>query len=400
MAADKSDGSSDAGRDVDPVVDPTPIPGADAKGKPAQDAVLPGAGSKPAKAADAKAVTRINLALQGGGAHGAYTWGVLDRLLEEEDLEIAAMSGTSAGAMNAAALKAGWVKDGRQGARDALDDFWAQMGAVEDSNMLRWMTATFPGAMPWHVSRSMELSYAGTVSDMLSLMTTPYALGAFYRNPLRPIVEKFDFDSVCSSDGPDLFICATKVRDGKIRVFDNAEVTTDVLLASACLPTVFTAVEFYDERSGRKEAFWDGGYSGNPAIFPLFRSDLPNDVLIVSINPLERDELPMLPNEIHNRINEISFNSSLLRELRAIEYVQRLIDEGRVTSHEKKKVLIHMISDDEVMLDLSMVTKMFPNGFLLNSLKQAGRASAEKFLTDHKADLGQRSTLDMVEMFS
>ncbi|QOL80216.1 patatin-like phospholipase family protein [Pseudooceanicola spongiae] len=343
---------------------------------------------------------RINLALQGGGAHGAYTWGVLDRLLEDEDLEIAAMSGTSAGAMNGAALKAGWVKGGREGARAELDWFWAQMGAVKEGGLWPWMMAGVPVPGSMDIGRAMEMSYAGTISDMLALVTTPYALGPFYRNPLRKIVEQFDFTAVHDGEGPELFVCATKVRDGKIRVFSGPELTTEALLASACLPTVFTAVEFFDERSGRMEAFWDGGFSGNPALFPLYRQDLPDDIMVININPLERDEVPMLPNQIQNRINEISFNSSLLREMRAIEFVQRLIEEGKVTEGQMKRVLVHMVSDDKIMLDLSMVTKMFPNAYLLNALKAAGRASAETFLAEHRDDLNKVSTVNLREMFN
>lgn len=343
---------------------------------------------------------RINLALQGGGAHGAFTWGVLDRLLEDEDLEIGGISGTSAGAMNGAALKAGWAKNGREGARDELDWFWGQMGAVEDQGFWPWFMAGFPLPGTREIGRAVEYSMAGQVADMLSLMTTPYALGPFYHNPLRPIVERFDFESVCGHGGPELFVSATKVRDGKIRVFAGDEVTADALLASACLPTVFTAVEFHDPRSDRMEAFWDGGYSGNPALFPLFKSNLPNDVLIVALNPLERDELPMLPAQIQNRINEISFNSSLLRELRAVEYVQRLVDSGKVSTEEKKRVLIHMIAEDTVMQDLSVATKMFPNGYLLTSLKEAGRSAAEGFLAEHRKDLNKRSTVDLEAMFN
>jgi NTE family protein len=244
------------------------------------------------------------------------------------------------------------------------------------------------------------MSYAGTISDMLALVTTPYALGPFYRNPLRKIVEQFDFTAVHDGEGPELFVCATKVRDGKIRVFSGPELTTEALLASACLPTVFTAVEFFDERSGRMEAFWDGGFSGNPALFPLYRQDLPDDIMVININPLERDEVPMLPNQIQNRINEISFNSSLLREMRAIEFVQRLIEEGKVTEGQMKRVLVHMVSDDKIMLDLSMVTKMFPNAYLLNALKAAGRASAETFLAEHRDDLNKVSTVNLREMFN
>ncbi|MBT9383244.1 patatin-like phospholipase family protein [Pseudooceanicola sp. CBS1P-1] len=344
-------------------------------------------------------VRRINLALQGGGAHGAYTWGVLDRLLEEEDLEIAAISGTSAGAMNGAALKAGWVRGGREGARAALDDFWADMGGMRDTGLLGWVMSGIPAPALHQIGLAAEYSLVGPALDMLSLVSTPYASGPFYTNPLRAIVEKLNFDEVCHAQGPALYVNATKVRNGKIRVFEGAEVTPDALLASACLPTVFRAVEFFDAQTDRVEAFWDGGYSGNPALFPLFRPDYPDDIVIVALNPLERDEVPMLPDRIQNRMNEISFNTSLLRELRAIEYVKRLIAAGVVSSNEKKDVLIHLIADDEVMLDLSSATKMFPYCGLLEGLKQAGRASAEAFLSAHGDDLGKRSSVDMAAMF-
>ena len=342
---------------------------------------------------------RINLALQGGGAHGAFTWGVLDRLLEDEDLEIAGISGTSAGAMNGAALKAGWAKGGRDGAREELNWFWSQMGAVEEHGFWPWFMAGIPVPGTREIGMAVEYSIAGQVADMLSLMSTPYALGPFYRNPLRPVVERFDFDAVCAGEGPELYISATKVRDGKIRVFEGPEVTADAILASACLPTVFTAIEFHDPRSDRMEAFWDGGYSGNPALFPLFKAHLPGDVLIVALNPLERDELPMLPNQIQNRINEISFNSSLLRELRAVDFVQRLLSEGKVSTAEKKEVLVHLIAEDSVMQDLSMVTKMFPNSYVLTSLKAAGRAAADRFLGENRDALNERSTVNLQEMF-
>lgn len=343
---------------------------------------------------------RINLALQGGGAHGAYTWGVLDRLLDDEDLEIAAISGTSAGAMNAAALKAGWAKGGREGAQAELAWFWQQMGAMKDNSVWAWFFSGLPMPGAADIGQAMDYSFAGSVADMLSVVTTPYALGPFYRNPMQPIVDKFDFEAVCDKAGPELFVCATKVRDGKIRIFEKDEVTTDALLASACLPTLFRAVEFYDAQSGREEAFWDGGFSGNPALFPLFRSDLPDDVVIVNLNPLEREDIPMLPNEIQSRINEISFNSSLLRELRAVEFVKRLIAEGRVSKDDKKDILIHMISDDTLMQQLSSATKMFPNFFVMKMLREAGYEAADRFLGAHRGQLNHEGTLNLTGMFA
>jgi len=269
---------------------------------------------------------RINLGLQGGGAHGAFTWGVLQRLLEDERLEIAAMSGTSAGALNGAAVKSGLIENGREGAIAQLDWLWSQMAGINDMRLATWIGGPFmsPGAF----SRALEASAPFSFADTYSRMVSPYAYGPFYQNPLERIVRQFDFDEVCAKTGPDLFICATNVRTGKIRVFTGHDISTEAILASACLPEIFQAVEFEDPQTGEIEAFWDGGYTGNPALFPMFEAHLPSDIIVVNINPLVRDDLPKAPQEIQNRINEISFNSSLLRELRAISFVQRLLSDG------------------------------------------------------------------------
>ncbi|KIC42865.1 patatin [Ruegeria sp. ANG-R] len=338
---------------------------------------------------------RINLALQGGGAHGAFTWGVLDRLLDEEDVEVAAITGTSAGALNGAAFKSGMVHAGREGARACLDGLWKRMGAVGDMRIAHWMR----GIEPAHIARALEYSLPYSMAKTWSRLVSPYAYGPFYRNPLEPVVDKFNFDEICADEGPGLFVCATCVRSGKIRVFTGDELSTDAILASACLPNLFQAVEIFDPASGRTEAYWDGGYTGNPALYPLFGGDLPDDVVIVNINPLERDEVPKTPQQIQNRINEISFNSSLFRELRAINFVQRLLREGKLKAGEMSRVLVHMIADDELMNDLSAATKTFPNPVVLNRLKQAGRSAADKFLHAHKDDLGECSTVDLPAMF-
>jgi NTE family protein len=336
---------------------------------------------------------RINLALQGGGAHGAFTWGVLERLLDESGIEVAAISGTSAGALNGAAFKAGMVDAGRPGARAQLEGLWRQVGAVGDWRMQPWITALTPlariaGEM---AEAMMPVSPQGLAAQMFS----PYAWGPAYRNPLEPVVRRFRFDRVCAAEAPALFVSATNVRTGKIRVFEGAELSTETILASACLPTVFQAVEFEDPRTGQVEAFWDGGYAGNPALFPLFAPAFPDDVVIVSINPLVRPDLPRTPVEIQSRINEISFNASLLRELRAIRFVKELIADGRILRGTMKDVRLHMIADDDLMNDLSSSTKLAPTPFLLHRLRTAGQAAAERFLTAHKGDLGRRPTLDL-----
>ncbi len=338
---------------------------------------------------------QINLALQGGGAHGAFTWGVLDRLLDEEDIEVAAITGTSAGALNGAAFKSGMVANGREGARARLDGLWKRMGAIGDMRMANW----FRGLEPASIAQAMEYSLPYSIGDAWSRMVSPYAYGPFYSNPLESVVDRFNFDEVCADQGPRLFVCATCVRSGKIRVFTGDEISTNAILASACLPTLFKAVEIYDPETDRTEAYWDGGYTGNPALYPLFEGDLPDDVVIVNINPLERDELPVTPQQIQNRINEISFNSSLFRELRAINFVQRLLEEGKLKAGEMSRVLVHMIADNELMNSLSVATKTVPNPVILHKLKHAGRDAADGFLARHKDDLGQHSTVDLPAMF-
>lgn len=340
---------------------------------------------------------RINLALQGGGAHGAFTWGVLDRLLIDEDLEVAAISGTSAGALNGAAFKAGMIEGGRSGARARLEWLWTEVGARPDMHLPEWMTPFSLSA----VAKSLEASLPFMASDTLSRVVSPYAYGPFYTNPLKPIVSQFNYDTVCAEtdEGPCLFVCATNVRSGKVRVFKNREISTDAILASACLPTVFQAVRVTDPETGISDDYWDGGYTGNPAIFPFFDAAFPEDVVIVNINPLDRSETPRTAQEIQNRINEISFNSSLLRELRAIEFVQRLLKDGKLKKGEKQRVLVHMIADDALMNDLSVATKMIPTPYTLAKLKEAGQRAADDFLAKHRDDLNQRSSVDLTEMF-
>jgi len=340
---------------------------------------------------------RINIALQGGGAHGAFTWGVLDRLLDDPEIEIAAISGTSAGALNGAALKSGLVHNGRQGARDNLDWLWEQFGGLNDLRLAHWMSAFSPAAAM--VTKAIEMSPGFLASDAVSRLVSPYDYGPFYFNPLERIVRRFHYDTVCAMDGPRLFISTTNVRTGKIRVFTGDEIHTDVILASACLPTVFKSVEFMDPKTGKVEAFWDGGYTGNPALWPLYEPELPDDIVIVNINPLFRDEVPKTPQDIENRINEISFNASLLQELRAIQFVRDLIAEGRMDAGRMKNVNIHMIADDDLMTELSVATKMVPTPSVLWQLREAGWNAADKFLKDHKDHLNTEATVNLEQMF-
>jgi len=343
-------------------------------------------------------VRRINLALQGGGAHGAFTWGVLDRLLQDETIEIAGISGTSAGALNGAALKAGMMQGGRAGAREALDRLWRQVGAVGDMRLARWMQLFLPyqGAWSHLTARLAPFSPAETMTRLFS----PYDYGPLYRNPLGRIVERFRFDMVCHAEGPALFVAATNVRTGKIRVFSGDEITPDAILASACLPTLFQAVEIPDAETGVMEAYWDGGYSGNPALFPLFDPALPDDIVVVSINPLRREELPRSSQDILDRVNEISFNSSLLREFRAINFVKELIAEGKVTRGAMKDVLMHIVADDDLMNRIGATTKLIASPVLLWELREAGREACDTFLNHHGDKLNREASVDLAALFN
>ena len=333
----------------------------------------------------------INLALQGGGAHGAYTWGVCDRLLEDGRVEVAGISGTSAGALNGAAIKAGLAQGGPEAARANLAWVW---GEVErgSASLANWFAAAAPGAGAF--AAALEASPGFQVLDAATRVVSPYAWGPLYANPLRPIVERFAYDAVRSPGGPRFFVNATNVRTGKVRVFDQAQIRPEVLMAAACLPTLFQAVEVDGE------AYWDGGYTGNPALFPLYGADLPDDIVIVNINPLDRPEVPRTAQAIQNRINEIGFNTSLLRELRAIDFVHRLVRAGKIPRGAMKDVLVHMIADDALMRRLSVATKLVPTRRVIHDLFLAGRAAADAFLERDLPHVGERATVDLQAMFA
>lgn len=348
-------------------------------------------------------VRRVNLALQGGGAHGAFTWGVLERFLEEPTIEIAGLSGTSAGALNAAAVKAGLSaaagEDGRRLARKYLADIWDQVANVPDLRVSTWASDTMM-KMSGPMQRWFEMFSPTAWVENWMRVFSPYDYGGLYRDPLRPVIERLPFDAVRSPEGPKLFISATNVRTGKIRVFSGSEVGSEAVLASACLPTVFRAVEIDDPATGRREAYWDGGYSGNPALFPLFDAELPRDIVVVSINPLIRADIPRTPSEIEDRINEISFNSALLRELRAINFVRRLIADDVLENNSMKDVLIHLIADDALMSGFDANTKLMPQRAMIGHLYTAGREAADRWIEQHAAQIGVESSVDVVAMFS
>lgn len=343
----------------------------------------------------------VNLALQGGGAHGAFTWGALDRLLDEERIVVEGISATSAGAMNAAALKHGWLNGGAEGAKASMRRFWYGIAGIDgeiSDSMLAWLRAISPS--PAFIARALEASPAVLAAEAVTRAFSPYQLNPLNFHPLREVTEELlDYELVCACDDPQLFVTATNVRTGKPRVFRGKDITPDALLASACLPTLFQAVEIFDPMTGKIEAYWDGGYMGNPALWPLFYHTEAADILIVHINPIEREEIPRSAQEILNRINEISFNASLLRELRAVDLVNRLIDDGVIAEGRMKRNRIHSIRDDALMSQLGIATKLTPSRALLWQLHEAGHAAMDSFLREHWNDIGASSSVDIRGMF-
>ena len=329
----------------------------------------------------------VDLGLQGGGAHGAFTWGVLDRLLEVPWLRFDGISGTSAGAMNAVVMADGYAAGGPEGARVALEKFWKRVSdAAQFSPLRRGPLEILTGL--W----TLDYSPVYMAFDLTSRVFSPYDLGAASSvNPLRAILEEsIDFARV-SSAPMRLFVTATNVRTGRGRVFRNAELTPDVLLASACLPTMFKAVEIDGE------AYWDGGYAGNPTMAPLVRECVSEDTILVQINPVERPGTPKTAREIHNRLNEIAFNSNLIKELRAAALLRKVADPGHSEGEIWAKMRIHRIASEE-MTQLSASSKLLAEWEFFCRLRDKGRRAAEAFLDAHGADLGVRSTLDLDEI--
>ncbi len=343
---------------------------------------------KMVSAASAETKT-INLALQGGGAHGAFAWGVLDRLLEDERINFDGISATSAGAMNATVLAYGLCEGGRDGAKRALANFWRRVSHV---GMMSPMQPSLLDRVTHN--RSMEYNPAFLVFDLITRLLSPYQFNPCNVNPLREVLlQVVDFDRLRADNPIKLFLCATNVRTGKVRIFDNADMSVDAVLASGCLPFIFQAVTIDGE------AYWDGGYVGNPAIYPLIYHSKSLDVVVVHINPLRRAEVPQTATEIFNRINEISFNSSLMREMRAISFVTKLIDNGQIKEGEMNRMLVHAIDAEEFMRDLDVSSKLNPDWDFLEHLRDVGREATERWLAAHFDDLNHRSTIDIKDRY-
>jgi NTE family protein len=325
----------------------------------------------------------VDLALQGGGAHGAFTWGVLDRLLEEPRLGIDGISGTSAGAMNAAVLADGYTDGGAEGARRALEAFWA--GVARSARFSPFQRGPLDRLLGrWTLDQSPMF----ITMDLMSRLFSPYDLNPLGTNPLCDVLaDTVDFGRLKRSPIK-LFVTATNVRTGRGRVFRNGELTPDVLLASACLPTMFQAVEIDGEH------YWDGGYSGNPTITPLVRECTSSDTILVPINPVERPGVPRSARDILDRLNEVSFNAVLLKELRMIALLRQVAQPGETEGAKWAGMRIHMVPNT-AMVDLGYSSKLNAEWEFLTMLRDAGRNAAETFLAAHAGDLGRRSSIDL-----
>jgi NTE family protein len=337
----------------------------------------------------------INLALQGGGAHGAFTWGVLDRLLEGGEVEIHAISGTSAGAMNAVVLADGIEEGGAEGARAALKRFWTAISvAARASPIRRGPIDVFMGNWNLDYNPSMMLV------DIMQLVSSPYDFNPWKINPLKVILEReVDFARVRKCESVKLFVSATNVQTGRVKVFNSHELTTEMVMASAAMPFIYQAVKVGNSH------YWDGGYMGNPALHPLFHACETRDIIIVQVNPIYREEVPRTARDIMNRVNEISFNSSLLSEFRAIKYVQKLLEAGLVEkgvakADEYLNIHVHMIQAQKELLGLGASSKVNAEWAFLEFLFEIGREAASTWLAKHWADIGERTTIDLMGDFA
>ncbi|MEM7021390.1 MAG: patatin-like phospholipase family protein [Pseudomonadota bacterium] len=332
--------------------------------------------------------TRLSLALQGGGAHGAFTWGVLDRILDEGALQIGAISGTGAGAMNACALAQGFANSGRRGAKDDLFGFWRQLSEIGAAAFNPSQAMPYQGAArAWN----MDWSPASLWLDMLSQFVSPYQLNPLDHHPLLELFEeRFDFGLL--GEGPiDLFVSATNVKTNRARVFGKDELSADSLLASSCLPQLHRAVEVDGA------FYWDGSFLGNPTLRPLVQGSDARDILLVQTNSILRDQLPISSRDILDRMNEIASNNALIREVEGIQAINQLIEQGALDDPRYAVIRFHQIADPETMVSLGVRSKINASWAFLCYLRDAGRACADRWLSAHSSQIGKQSTMALGE---
>ena len=328
---------------------------------------------------------KLNLALQGGGAHGAFTWGVLDRLLEERDLEIVGVSGTSAGAVNGACLIFGLIQGGNEAARDVLSEFWRKNSASQRYSPLQ--PTIFDKMMS---NGNIDFNPVFLFCSMISKSLSPYQWNLFMNNPLKDLLlDVIDFDVIQKECKRKLFLTATNIRTSKVKIFQNSEITADAVCASACLPHLFQAVEI------EGEFYWDGGYIGNPAMFPLFEQTQCTDLMLIQIDSIDYNKVPTKISEILDRATDISFNSSLMREMRAISFVTKIIEKGFDDDGRLIKTNIHYISTGDLMNQYSGSSKMNVDWDWLCYLKENGRINADAWIREHYEKIGRENSCDI-----
>ncbi len=332
---------------------------------------------------------KISLALQGGGSHGAFTWGVLDRLLADGRLEIEGISGTSAGAMNATVLAYGLATGGANEARIKLRQFWQEIIELGKFSVLK------PSILDKMLSRgNMDFSPSYLFFDYMTKLFSPYELNPFNINPLRDVLAKVvNFDLLHANAACKLFIAATSVKNNRLHIFKNNEVTLSAVMASACLPFLFQAVEINGEQ------YWDGGYIGNPPLFPLISETSSQDILIIQINPVNISNIPTSAREIFDRINTVSFNSSLIRELRAVHFITSLIDNHELSSDKHKRIFVHTINAESIVQDLGVSSKLNTDSEFLHYLYNSGQQLADNFLNQHFDKIGKESSTNIAAEF-
>ena len=336
-----------------------------------------------------KGVKRLNLALQGGGAHGAFTWGVLDRLLEDDRIAIDAVSGTSAGAVNGVAMASGLASGGREKARETLASVWKQI------SLLSVLSPLQPSPLDRMMGLgNMDFAPGYRILDMLSRLWSPYEFNTLDINPLRSVLDaEVDFEAVRRCSAMKLFVSATNVKRGRIKIFELEDMSLEAILASACLPYLHRAVEV------EGETYWDGGFMGNPAIYPLIYSGGSPDVLLVQINPINIEETPTSAQAIIDRLNTITFNAGLMREMRAIHFVSELVDKGYDDAGRLRRMYMHVIHAEDIMQNLGVSSKLNADWHFLHHLFELGRKRTDAWLSEHFAALGERDTVDVEEMY-
>lgn len=331
----------------------------------------------------------INIALQGGGSHGAFAWGVIDRLLEENDLHIEGVSATSMGAMNGAVLACGLAVGRREDAREMLKAFWKK---ISNAALLSPLQPTFFDKMLGNTHLTFSPSFMAL--DMISRVFSPYQFNLFDINPIKDILaEMIDFEALNRSDGVRLFLSATNVRTGGLHIFENGQITLESILAASCLPYIFKTVEV-DEAP-----YWEGSFSANPSLTPLVKSCQSPDIMLVQTLVQRHDDVPTKATDILDRANELSFNATLVQELRGIDFINRLIEDGHLTGGGTRKIHLHLAEAESILANLGRASKLNGDWEFLCYLRDTGRQSADDWLSEHKDSIGQTSSVDIRQWF-